>query len=242
MNIGKEAKAELKGEATADSKEKSKTADTSKTAQGTQETPPPKPKPQPRGRAKENELLRYFSIKKPQGLQVSDEGSLSEERDSKMILPSIVKPKGSISKASNRNTSKEVRFRNFDMKDKVQESFALDNRDSQNIQKIFKKDEKEKTEREETSWQREKRLKQEEEAKKRKKREYVYYDEKKAEDVKGQLKKDLVKRLEERSKRNVVTNRNFDEFFKKRKDKEVQDDIKSKVANKLVKSLTASRL
>ena len=60
--------------------------------------------------------------------------------------------------------------------------------------------------------------------------------------MKGQLKKDLVKRLEERSKRNVVTNRNFDEFFKKRKDKEVQDDIKSKVANKLVKSLTASRL
>ena len=50
------------------------------------------------------------------------------------MLPSIVKTKrGS-------NASKEVRFRNFDMIDKVQENFALDNRDSYSIKKIFKKD------------------------------------------------------------------------------------------------------
>ena len=55
-------------------------------------------------------------------------------------------------------------------------------------------------------------MKEEEEAKKSKKREYIYN---KGEEIKGLIKKDLVKRLEERSKRNVMTNRNFDEFLKK---------------------------
>ena len=71
------------------------------------------------------------------------------------MLPSIVKPKSSVGRTSTRNASKEVRFRNFDIKEKVQENFALDNRDSFNIQKLFKD---EKVDKDESAFQRQKRL------------------------------------------------------------------------------------
>ena len=93
------------------------------------------------------------------------------------------------------------------MIDKVQETFALDNRDSYCIKNIFKKDERNDRP-DETSRQRAKRLKNEEEAKKNRKREFVYNN---SEEITNIIKKSLLKKVEERYKRNMAANKTFNQ-------------------------------
>lgn len=211
---------------------------------------------------KEKELLKYFEIKKPRNMRIETDSA--DRQSSREKLPEIIKPPtakepqapsmppplkrtsrimgakvattGLIrNKTEDKLKKKEVQFNNFDMSKEVQTNYALDNRDSYDIQQLFKKDENVDRS-QESSRTRAKRLKEEEEANKKKERRFLYYDEK---NIKNMIKSDLEKRLEARSKRNIYTNRDFDEFQKKKKDREQQEEVKKKMGSKIKKLFTA---